>query len=134
MTFYSDLCISRWLLQLVEDPQTTAVWKICGNGATYFAEFNEGDALVRVEVGIVQRQVVARFSSPGLGEVSIVEPLPHILGKRYGTPDEEELADALKRFLQGVSHQSAERELHRLKTEKERKQKIFHRLINGVAV
>ena len=136
MTAYKDLYITKWLLQGIERPDAKVVYQRKERGM-YFANFNEGGVQVKVEIGSVSgppyAKVVIKLTSPGLGEVQIVEPTRNIfsLTKKYDTPEDEELAEAIKRFLEAVAKQHATRELRDMETEAERKQAIFHRLLNG---
>ena len=50
---------------------------------------------------------------------------------KYDTPEDEELAETIKRLLGAVSRQHAQREIKDEETTEERKQAIFRRLIGG---
>lgn len=132
MVSYHDLYIIKWLLQEVEKPDTKIIWQRLKHGI-YLADFNEGGAPVRFEVSIVQARVVIKFTSPGLGEVQVVEPIKNIfsLMTKYDTPEEAELAETMNRLLAVIAKQHAARELHDMETEGERKQAIFRRLMGG---
>ena len=135
MITYRDLYIIQCLLQETEKSDTKVFWQRPERGS-YWVNFNEDKSRVRVEVSMVQARpsrVVAKFSSPGLGEVQIVEPIKNIfsLMTKYDTPEDEELAETIKRLLGAVSRQHAQREIKDEETTEERKQAIFRRLIGG---
>ncbi len=128
---FKDPYIARWLLQNTES--NNIVWQKNDSGV-YFADINDR---VRVEIINVPTrtgpQITIKFASSGLGEVCIFEPLRNILSfiKKYDTPDEEELAQLMKRLLSAVSRQHTARVLHEIDTEEERKQSIFCLLLDG---
>ena len=131
MITYRDLYIIQCLLQETEKSDTKVFWQRPERGS-YWVNFNEDKSRVRVEVSMVQARpsrVVAKFSSPGLGEVQIVEPIKNVfsLMTKYDTPEAEELAETMKRLLTVIAKQHAARELHDMETENERKQAIFRR-------
>ena len=134
MSAYHDLFIIKWLLQETEKPDTVIIWQRAEYGP-YFTNFNEGSNRVRVEISSVQARpyarVVANLSSPGLGEVQVVEPIQKVftISKKCDTPEETELAETLKRLLIVIAKQHAARELHDMETAEERKQAIFSRLM-----
>ena len=136
MSAYRDLYIIKWLLQNTDKPNQEIVWQRAEHGP-YFADFNEGQNRVHVEISSVQARpyarVVANLSSPGLGEVQVVEPMQKVftLSRKCDTPEETELAETLKRLLGVIAKQHAGRELRDMETENERKQAIFHRLMGG---
>ena len=132
MISYHDLYIIKWLLQNTEKPNPEIIWQRPEYGP-YFTYFNEGGDRVRVEISNVQARpyarTVAKFTSPGLGEVQIVEPMQSVfaLRKKYDTPEEAELAETMKRLLVVIMKQHSARELHDMETMEERKQAIFSR-------
>lgn len=134
MLHYRDLYIIKWLLQKIERQNTNIVYQYMGWGSYQF-NFNKDKSRVRVKIGMVQgrpyARVVVKFTSPGFGEVQVVEPIRNIfsLTRQYATPEEAELAETLKRLLAVIVKQRAVREQHDIETEDQRKQKIFHRLL-----
>lgn len=134
MVSYHDLYIIRWLLQGTE--RGDIIWQQDHECGPFFFDFNKDENHVRVEINIVLTRPptgpTVRFKSPGLGEVQVVGPMRAFsLRKKYDTPEEGELAEAVKRLFAKVSRQHAERELHDREIEEERKQAIFHRLMGG---
>ncbi len=140
MTAYQDLYIIKWLLQNCEEPHSPIVWhqrEPRAYFARYFAEFGEGDGKVCVEIGTIPTRtggrVFTKFSSPGLGEVHVLEPIQSVfsLRRKFDTPEETELSDTMNRLLAVASSQHAARELRDMETTEERKQAIFRRLMGG---
>lgn len=125
-------------MQISQEPQGSIIWDQRGSGI-YFANFGEGKNGVCVEiVNIPTRtggaRVVVKFSSPGLGEVHVLEPIPKVfsLKKKYDTPEETELGVTMSRLLAIASQQYATREQQEVATTEERKQAIFSRLFGEI--
>ena len=136
MGIFHDLYIVKWLLQNTEKPKGIE-WQRNEYGM-YFTNLNEGPNNVRVYVGSVQgrpvSKIVIRFISPGLGEIYIQEPYQKVFSfrKKYDSIDDEELAGNMTRLLAVVANQHIQRELHDMKTEEERRQAIYRRLMGGI--
>lgn len=136
MGTFRDLYVVKWLLQNTEKPKGIE-WRRTESGM-YFTDLNEGPNGVKVYVGSVQgrpaARIVIRFTSPGLGEIYIWEPCEKVFSfrKKYDSVDDEELAGNMTRLLAVVVNQSAQRKLNEMKTEEERRQAIYNRLIGDI--
>ncbi len=137
MGTFNDLYIVKWLLQNTERPKGIE-WRRKDSGM-YFTDLNEGPNSVRVYVGSVQARpaarIVIRLTSLGLGVVDIQEPFQKVFSfrKKYDSVNDEELAGNTARLLVVVASQHAQRELHDMKNEEERRQAIYRRLTGGIA-
>lgn len=129
---FRDLYIVRWLLQNTQSPSGSIVWQRRESGP-YFAEFNKGSSYVQIIIGSTFRPALIdlKFTSPGLGEVHIQEPLKALFSLKYMSEDDEELAKAMRRLAAIVASQHAKKEMQEIENTEERKQKIFQRLISG---
>lgn len=136
MGTFHDLYIVKWLLQNTERSKGIE-WRRTEDGM-YFTDLNKGPNGVRIYVGSVQgrpvSRIVIRFTSLGLGEVYIQEPSQKVFSfrKKYDSIDDEELAGSMTRLLAIVANQSIQRDLNDRKTEEERRQAIYNRLMGGV--
>ena len=134
MGTFNDLYIVKWLLQNIQESYGHIMWHR-GEDCKYFADFGEGSSVVCVKMGNISTRIGERifikFSSPGLGEVSVLAPIQSVfsLRKKYDTPEETELADTMNSLFTIASQQHATREQHKIDTAEERKQAIFHRLL-----
>ena len=139
MLSYHDLSIIKQILRDSEGPHSLVVWHQREAGMyfteprAYFADFGEGDTGVHVEIRNSGDRVVIKFSSPGQGEVSIMEPIQKTfsIGKKYDTPEETELAEAINHLVTAVSRKLRANEERDERTTAERKQAIFRRLLGG---
>ncbi|MDP3763430.1 MAG: hypothetical protein Q8Q92_02110, partial [bacterium] len=115
MISYRDLYIIKWLLENTQESHCFITW-YQGESGMYFADFGEGCGAVCVEIGNIPTRtggrVFIKFSSPGLGEVHVLEPLQSVfsLRKKYDTPEETELANKMNSLLAIASQQHATRE------------------------
>lgn len=131
-----DLYIIKWLLQNSEEPRDNIDWERNEYGR-YFTSFYEGKEKVKVSMSLVQARPMARIvitlASPGLGEVSITEPLQSVfaLRRKYDSEDEKEVADTMRQLLNSVARRHAQKELKEIENEEERKQGIYQRLLFG---
>ena len=134
MISYHDVSVINQLLRDSEEPKPSIIWQRKDNN-TLFADVCKLSTTVHVEVSNSSgERVTINFSSPGLGEVQIMEPMQSTfsIGKKYDTPEETELATTMNRLLAVASRQNKAREQRDEETKEERKQSIFRCLMNGL--
>jgi len=81
MGTFRETHIVQWLLENTEKPNGFK-WQSRELSGMYFADIGEGKNLVQISVGLVQCRpavrIVLKFTSPGLGDIYIQEPLQSI--------------------------------------------------------
>lgn len=137
MAIRNNLLVMKWLFENTKEPNCNIPWQRKETGG-YFAILYQGKPYqVGVAIARVQSRpmaiIVVKFSSPGKGEVCVQEPSQKVfsLRRRYDSEDDQELAEIMNNLLATIASQLAQKTLHDMETEEERKQVIFHRLLFG---
>lgn len=126
----SELYITRHLLQETVEESGRLIWRD-KDSRGYWAERNG----IRIELVSVPSNIGSRVFltfSEGFHKAHIAEPLDRgLLGSRYDSEDERELAYQMKQLWTAAQEQCVRREIANRQRSSAIREAIFHRLLFG---